>query len=267
MAFDPATSKFAIQVYGKQETKLGRKTIIYGMFGTGKTTLAASWPSPLFIDTDFGENEALVKLGIPYLSPPRSRFFLSIKDLIASWIEKRDVFDPDGGPYAQCKTLVIDTWTKLNATILEEAARENNRDLTKTKASFTDWGLLRSRQFAIMDALTQLCEYRGIDVVITAQPAVMGDEMEDAKKSETDGEGYSQVIGMPALTGGYKRAFGADVSELYYVEVVQGATPVRRIWTVPHGGYYAKTRIGLPATLSLPADKSGYEMIKAAAKI
>lgn len=264
MAFDPAKSKFNVQVYGRQAVKPGRKYIIYGMFGTGKTTLASTFPNPIFIDTDFGENVALVEKGIPYISPPRDRYYRTIYDFIRSWIDGVDVFDKDGGPYADRKTLVIDTWTKLNSAILEEAARENPKvgDLSKNKATFTEWGLLRSRQFAIMDAVTQLCEVKGIDIVITAQPQVLGDEMEEAKKSD-DESGFSQVIGMPALIGGYKRSFGADTSELWYLDVMQGATPVRRLWTVPKNSYYAKTRIGLPPSI----DNADYAKIRALAKI
>jgi len=265
MAFDPSKSSFNIQVYGKQKIKPGRKYIVYGMFGTGKTTLAASFPDPIFIDTDFGENVALVERGIPYMTPPRERYYTTTYNFIKSWINQSDVFDPEGGPFADRKTLVIDTWTKLNATLLEEAAREGGRDLTKVKATFTDWGLLRSRQFSIMDAITQLCDYRGIDVVITAQPAVMGDEMEEAKKGD-DADGYNQVVGMPSLIGGYKRSFGADTSELWYLETVQAATPVRRLWTQPRNSYYAKTRIGLPPSIDLPVTEQ-YAKIKSLMKI
>lgn len=264
MAFDPTKSKFNIQVYGKQVMKPGRKFIIYGMFGVGKTTLAATWPSPLFIDTDFGENTKLVELGIPYLTPRKTSYFSDMTELMKAWLNGTDVFDKDGGPFADRKTLVIDTWTKLNRALLEEAARENPRvaDLAKNKATFTEWGLLASRQFAIMDLVTQLCDQRGIDVVITAQPAVLGDEMEEAKKTD-DAEGYSQVVGMPSLIGGYKRSFGADVSDLYYLEVIQGATPVRRLWTQPRNSYYAKTRLGLPAYMDNPT----YDTIHKAMKI
>lgn len=265
MAFDPTKSVFNIQVYGKQKLRPGRKYIIYGMFGSGKTSLAASFPKPIFIDTDFGENVALVEQGIPYITPPRERYYHTVYNFVKNWINGTDVFDADGGPFADRRTLVIDTWTKLNAVLLEEAAKEGGRDLTKTKATFTDWGLLRSRQFAIMDTITQLCEYKGVDVVITAQPAVLGDEMEEAKKGD-DADGYNQVVGMPSLIGGYKRSFGADTSELWYLEVIQAANPVRRLWTQPRNSYYAKTRIGLPPSIDLPPTGQ-YDKIKGLMKI
>lgn len=253
MAFDPAKSKFNVQVYGKQAIKPGRKYIIYGMFGVGKTTLAATWPDPIFIDTDFGENTKLVELGVPYISPRRESYFSDMVEFIKAWLNGSDVFDADGGPYADRKTLVIDTWTKLNRALLEEAARQNPKvgDLSRNKATFTEWGLLGSRQFAIMELVTQLCERKGVDVVITAQPTVIGDEMEEARRQD-DSEGYSQVIGMPSLVGGYKRGFGADVSDLYYLEIMQAATPIRRLWTQPRNAYYAKTRLGLPPYVDNP---------------
>lgn len=262
MAYDASTSKFNLQVYGDRSKKLGRKTIIYGMFGSGKTSLAATWPNPLFFDTDFGENTTLVEKKIPFIRPERGKTYESLSLLINNWLSGKDIFDPDGGPASDRQTLIIDTWTKLNMSILEDAAKAAGRNLADVKATFSDWGLLRSRQFSIMDFLTTLCEFKGIDIVITAQPQVLGDEMEEARKSAED-DGYNQVVGMPSLIGGYKRSFGADVSEMYYLEVLQGAQQVRKLWTVPHNAYYAKTRIGLPAFIDSPS----YEKIKSLSKI
>lgn len=254
MAFDPSKSSFNVQVYGKQTVKQGRKIINYGLSGSGKTTFGASGENPIFIDTDFGENEYLVAHAIPYWSPNKSDYYGSIMSFLKACLNKTDIFDSDGGPMADRKTIVIDTWTKLNRALLEEAARQNPKvgDLARNKATFSEWGFLGSRQFAIMDILTSICEVRGMDVIITAQPTVIGDEMEEAKKSDSSEDGYSNVLGLPALVGGYKRSFGADACDVYYMERLSTPTFMNRIWTVPHNSYFAKSRRGLPASIDMP---------------
>lgn len=252
--YDPEKSKWAskIEEYGSDKP-IGMRVLIYGPYGKGKTTFAGTFPKPLFIDMELGENVRLREAKHPYLYLPPGIVYSNLVGILRDWINKRDVFDPEGGPHADRQTIVIDSWTKLNQFLLMEIAAQEGRKVDETNATPRDYLLLSSRQNEIIILLKELAYRHGIHVVITALPKVEGDEVESLKRDDNSSKAYSSVVGMPHLLGSFRRLIGADTQEVYYIDTIEGATTVYRLWTSPHQGYHAKTRLGLPSTIDDPS--------------
>lgn len=252
--YDPSKSKWAgrIDRYGSDH-KIGMRVLIYGPYGKGKTTFAGTFPNPLFLDMELGENIRVSEQHHPYIYISPGVVYNTLVSVLRDWINQRDVFDPDGGPYADRRTIVIDSWTKLNQFLLMEIAAGEGRQVDETNATPRDYLLLSSRQNEIMVLLKELAYRQAINAVITALPKVEGDEMENLKRDDNSSKAYGQVVGMPHLLGSFRRLIGADTQEVYYIDTVEGATQVYRLWTAPHQGYHAKSRLGLPSTIDDPS--------------
>jgi len=99
------------------------KALFYGTAGTGKSTAAASFPRPYFIDTERGiENDQYVKLlqksgGVIFQT---SDFDELMKEVKALMTEKHEY-----------KTLVIDPLTTLYNDLLDKSAIKNGTDFGK----------------------------------------------------------------------------------------------------------------------------------------
>ncbi len=243
-----------IQHYGAEENPRGLLELIYGEFGSGKTSYAASAKDCLFIDVDRGDNIATRAAEHPYKTFEIDGLYENVKLFMRDMLDRKDVFDPEGGPYAGVKTLVIDSWTKLNEGLLVEIA---GRDILEQ--SRPDWDAymrLKNRQVFLMGLLKEIAYKRGINIIVTALPVLEGDEAEKMKRDEKKASiksGFSQVRGMPNLVGGYKKIIGAEFDEVHFLETYQAASGVvRRMWTVPHNDYLAKSRLGLPSSIENP---------------
>lgn len=253
--FDPAKSKWGsrLEKYGEGGRKVGIRVLSYGAYGSGKTTFAGTFPSPLFVDMELGENLSLRNQNHPYIYLPPGDVYKTILTLLKDWIARRDVFDAEGGPLSDRCTLVLDSWTKLNLGMLTEIARADGRDVTETNATPRDYLLLTSRQNEIMNLTKELAFRHGVNIVITALPKVEGDEVEELKRAANSTQPYTAVVGMPQLLGSFRRAIGADVQEVYFHEVLDGASKVYRMHTQPQKGWHAKSRLGLPAYIDDPS--------------
>lgn len=93
------------------------RAVIYGESKVGKTTLAATWPRPLFIDTDGGLISVTYKAGG---AVPGSRYepegYLDLEDLVRWVREHADEHD----------TIVIDTADSLLSRLIYELTDERS---------------------------------------------------------------------------------------------------------------------------------------------
>jgi hypothetical protein len=101
------------------------KSVLYGISGVGKTTLALSFPSPYYFDVEGGAKgqqyrELLKKSGGAYMGPEDGT--LSFDTLI----DQMQALATEKHPY---KTLIVDSLTKLyQTTIAQEQERLGSKD-------------------------------------------------------------------------------------------------------------------------------------------
>ena len=249
--YDASKSKWgpSVQQYDTRTTR-GRRELIYGDMGSGKTWYMGTAPGLFVVDADHGENSKLQSQGIPFISlddnPPYRKLLGFLTDLLGA----RDIFDPNGGPQAEIKTLGIDSWTKLNELFLFEICKADGLDLADSKPNWDHYMKLKSRQIIIVKILDDISTKRGINIIVTALPQLTGDDQEKMTKKATD-QVYTSVDGTPNLVGAYKKLIGAAFDEVYYLEATtklgaNGTEVVRTLYTSPHGVWQAKTRRVLP---------------------
>lgn len=134
-------------ISGVQRTAI--KTLIYGPEGIGKSTLAAMWPNPIFIDLEGGTNQ----LPIVRLESPSSWSMLRA-ELTA--IKNREV---------PCSTVVIDTMDAAERMCAEYIMARDG------KKSIEEWGygkgytILQEEFGRLLDYLTDTAA-SGINVVV-----------------------------------------------------------------------------------------------------
>lgn len=177
-----------------------RSWVIYGRSGTGKTTLAGTFPKPLvYLDVkDHGTD--------------------SISDVDGIKLLKIDTFEEAENMYwwlrknkKKFKTVVIDTASQLQLILTRETALAKGKDV----ANATKWGTLTRQEWGEIAATMKelLTNYRdltdyGMEVVFIAQDRVFNvyEEDEDDEAQSVDPE-----VG-PALSPSVARALNADVS-------------------------------------------------------
>lgn len=251
--YDASKSRWdkSVRAYGATDLKEGQRILIYGDFGSGKTTFLGTAPKPIFLDSDYGENKSLRIAKHPYFVIDSDRPFDKVSTFLDDMLGRRDIFDPEGGPYADRLSLCIDSWTKLNELLLWEIATTASKpvDLTRERPSIDMYGTLKLRQQSVMRKLKDLSVKRGINILVSALAIMEGDDTEKLQRDSKEAllkTGYDRVKGSPNMVGAFRKIIGAEFKETYYLDVIQGATAVRRIHTTPFENYAAKSQLGLP---------------------
>jgi hypothetical protein len=154
--------------------------IVYGPFGVGKTVLMYSWPRPLGLSFDKGENSVgQWNIDEPYetfiYGQPTFRRILALMNDMR--LRQGPWFGP-GGKYEDRKTLIIETISELTEYVLYELmALEDHFDFKGQKIprrspsderpTNEQWGILSSRMEDIGRAIRDLKD-SGIYVAISA---------------------------------------------------------------------------------------------------
>lgn len=205
------------------------RAIFYGEPGGGKTTLAATFPEPFFVDADKG----LAAVTRDVLSVPVDRSQADPYGLVVQVLEDarlhRGLFAPEGKA-AKTQTLVFDSITTLGELILSQTMRDNRKDPLKDKPGFDEWGVFQRKMIEIASRIKDLSTQ--YNIIETAWVTVR--ENEDTKV----------VSAYPMLPGSYRERAGGDVDELYYMESRRATDGLEvTLNAAPKGVYNAKTRV------------------------
>ncbi len=226
----------------KGKIQKAQKVVIYGPEGIGKTSLAAQFPDPLFIDTEGGTNQ----LDIARFDKPTSW------QMLAQQIQYVIVNKP-------CKTLVIDTVDWAERLCTESICAQHG------KAGVEDFGYGNGYTYVaeefgrFLNKLSEVVD-AGINVVLTAhsqikkfeQPDEMGAydryELKLGKKTSSQTAPLTKEWADMVLFANYK-TISVAVDDKGKKHKAQGGKRV--IYTEHHPAWDAKNRHGLPAEIEM----------------
>jgi len=144
-----------------------QKAVLYGPEGIGKSTLAAAFPSPVFLDTESGTDHLDV-----LRFPP-----------VKAWSDVTQAVQQLASTAHEFKTLVIDTVDWSEKRLAEDICRRAN------KVSIEDFGygkgyVLLAEEFAgFLGTLDSLMRNKGMHVVLLAHATIKKFEQPDAAGS------------------------------------------------------------------------------------
>jgi hypothetical protein len=225
--------------------------LVYGPSSAGKTHFAGTFPEPFFIDADRGMRSLqgeLPRIQLQKAEKPFSLVLSILQDAVASrgpWAQ--------GGSLASRKTIVIDSITALiDDYMMPEAMREGKRNFLDEKASYDEYGKIKSRMTALASVIKDLALTKY--VVMTA--------LVEEEKDENSG----LLIGKPMLTGKYRDKIMADFDETYYMEAVTpvgSGNLVYKLYAQSYRWYRAKTRLTSLKVMDDPSFQKIVQQFKA----
>ena len=216
-----------------------QKVVIYGPEGIGKTTFAAQFPDPVFIDTE------------------GSTYHMNVKrtEKPQSWQQLMDQVKQTAGSPGICKTLVLDTadWAEMICTemVCNKYQKKGIEDFGYGKG----YVFLQEEFGRLLNALTEVIN-AGMNVVMTAhakmrkfeQPDEMGAydrwEMKLSKQVAPMVKEWADMV----LFANYK-TYVVSADDKGKKHKAQGGKRV--IFTAHHPCWDAKNRHGLPEELPL----------------
>lgn len=222
------------------------KTVIYGVEGIGKSTLAASFPDPLFIDTE----GSTARMDVKRYPKPTSAAML--------WDEIVEVIRTK-----PCKTLVIDTFDWAERLIVQNICDSSQ------KKSITSFGYgdgfvqLEEQVGRYLNLLQDVVDVGGINVVITAHAQIRAFNQPDADNSY---DRYEMKLGnkTTAKTSNMLKEWADMVLFCNYKTYVvskddkgkkhKGTGGQRVMYTTHSPAWDAKNRDNLPEELPLSFD-------------
>ena len=189
------------------------KVAIYGVAGSGKTTFASTFPSPIFLDLNRGLLSIRDKTNIRALTLYNATF-VEIKDAV-----KMAEDDPE------CKSIIIDTIGEVSEACMSHSLTLNRRQ----KPEFDDWiaffNMMKDFIIRLRNSPKNIC--------------VICHEM--TEKDENTGRIWCK----PAFQGQMKGKFDSYWDELYHAEVetTPGKPPIYKLLARLSSIYTAKSRL------------------------
>lgn len=213
------------------------RIMIYGVEGIGKTTFAASAPSPIFILTEDG----LGSLQVDHF--PIVRSFAEVMEAIGTLYSEKHSFE----------TVVIDSLDWLEAIIVREIETKfDAKDLAYGKGSL----IAAEKWRTLLDGLDALRNERGMSVILLAHTTIKrfdSPEVEPYDRFQPKLQERSNAVvrewADAVLFANYKTIVKkADVG--FNKEISRGiSTGERLLFTSERPAYMAKNRYGLPETI------------------
>lgn len=224
-----------------------KKVVLYGPEGIGKSSLAAQFPSPIFIDTEGSTTE----LDVDRLPKPSSWTMLQQQ---VEWVKQQ------GGRF---KTLVIDTidWAEMQCT--EFVCSEHGKKGVEDFGYGNGYVYVKEELGRFLNKLSDVVD-AGIHVVLTAHSQIVKFEQPDemgaydryqlklGKKTSSQTAPLVKEWADMVLFINYK-TYSIATDDKGKKHKAQGG--VRTIYTTHHPAWDAKNRHGLPDEMTL--DYSG----------
>lgn len=235
MAFDLSS------VRNGRSTKKPR-TIIYGAAGVGKTTFAASAPSPIVIQTEDG----LGTLDVPHF--PLAGTFDDVLSALGSLFSEPHEF----------RSLVIDSLDWLEPLIWQDVCRANKCESIESLGYGKGYVEALSRWRMFCEGVTALRDQRDMWIVMVAhshvthiedptQPAYDSHGLKMHKKAAAVVEEFADVVGFASL-----KTLAVTEDAGFNSKRTRAKTTGERVLHVsPNPAYTAKNRYGLPPTIPL----------------
>ena len=142
-----------------------QKVVIYGVEGIGKTTLAAQFPNPLFVDTEGGTE------GYDVARTQAPQSWTALKGLLRDVAAERP-----------CGTLVLDTADWAERLLCAELCAQHKWDSMETLSFGKCWQFALEEFGRMLDLLTDVRD-AGMNVVVTAHAMVSKFEQPDEAAS------------------------------------------------------------------------------------
>lgn len=222
-----------------------QKVVVYGPEGIGKSTFAAQFPEPLFIDTEGSTDN----MDVSRLDKPSS--YTMLKNEIA-WVKANPTV---------CKTLVIDTIDWAESLVIADVCAQHDKKGIEDFGWGNGYTYTKEEMGRLLNQLGELVDL-GINVVLTAhaqmrkfeQPDEMGSydrwELKLGKKTSSQTAPLVKEWADMVLFANYKTVvMTADNGK-------KKATGGQRVlYTQHHPAWDAKNRHGLPE--EMPFDYAG----------
>lgn len=222
-----------------------QKVVVYGPEGIGKSTFAAQFPEPLFIDTEGSTDN----MDVSRLDKPSS--YTMLKNEIA-WVKANPTV---------CKTLVIDTIDWAESLVIADVCAQHGKKGIEDFGWGNGYTYTKEEMGRLLNQLGELVDL-GINVVLTAhaqmrkfeQPDEMGSydrwELKLGKKTSSQTAPLVKEWADMVLFANYKTVvMTADNGK-------KKATGGQRVlYTQHHPAWDAKNRHGLPE--EMPLDYAG----------
>ena len=226
-----------------------QKIVLYGPEGIGKSSFAAQFPEPLFIDTEGSTRQMNVR------RLPRPTSWAMLMQMIAEVAQNPDV----------CKTLVIDTvdWAErlCSEHVCQSAQKKSIEDFGYGKG----YVLVKEEFGRMLNLLSDVVE-KGINVVLTAHCILRKFERPDESGAYDRWE-----LKLGNKTGSQISALVKEWSDLllfanYKETIIESGDTKRKkayggervMYTQHHPAWDAKNRYGLPPELPFDFTQIGF---------
>ena len=222
------------------------RVLAYGDMKVGKTTLLATFPNVVMIDTDKG-GATLRKQHIPFVPCYDSKGIIKrVFSILEAARARSGPFAP-GGEFAACETIALDSMSVFSNSALVDLIYQTGRDAMEVKAGYDEYGRLLNVQVALGKLFKALSTQ--YNVVVTALSTVDKDE------------NTGSMVGGPLVVGSYRGLIGADFDEIYYLSSEGTKDAVKHVMFTSKSSFYnAGTRLGgMPYKIESPT----YAKIKA----
>lgn len=223
-----------------------QKVVVYGPEGIGKTTLAAAFPNPLFIDTEGGTNHFDVRRADP--SPTSWSMLVGYVGEVAA-----------AGP-GLCSTLVVDTADWAERLCVEHVCAKNGWQSIEGPGYGKGYKCVNEEFGRLLDRLSD-CVQAGVNVVVCAHARISKFEQPD--ELGTYDRWTMKLIDTPKASNAAMLKEWADMVLLCNYETIivkpdksdgghAKAAGGKRVMYAEHTpAWDAKNRHGLPAKMPL----------------